>query len=239
MRAKIARTVLLTVVCVLLGILIALQMKNVNADQVSESNLEELQAKLIDYAAKNAELSDRNAELYQYISLLEDDQASGSVQIDSILREKERAAIFAGLREVRNAGIEITVTVAEGAMIRDSVLRQFVNELRALGAQAISINSERLVATSEIRASGSVILINGNGYNRQAGFQIKAITDPAKDSFNLEYLDAVRQSVIHDPQFAGDGYQIQISPMPEITIPALSEDSIAFKIDLLMPDQQE
>src|SRR5690554_3211942 len=110
MKTNLIKTVTFTVVCLLLGVLIALQMKNVNADQISEHNLDELQTKLIEYANRNVELQNRNAELYQYISILEDDKASGSAQIDSILREKERAAVFAGLREVRNYGIEIRVS---------------------------------------------------------------------------------------------------------------------------------
>ena len=238
MKTQLVRTLTFTVVCLLLGILIALQMKNVNLDQLSEQNLEELQTKLIDYANKNVELSNRNAELYQYISILEDDRASGSAQVESILREKERAAIFAGLREVRNYGIEIRISCADERLIRDSVLRQFVNELRALGAQAIAINDERLVTTSEIRASGSVIIINGNGYNRQTAFVIKAITDPQKEDYILSYLDSIRRSVINDPQFINDQYEIQFNALPELTIPALSEDSIAYKIDLLLPKEE-
>ncbi len=238
MKNQLVRTLTFTIVCLLLGVLIALQMKNVNLDQLSEQNLEELQTRLIDYANKNVELSNRNSELYQYISILEDDRASGSAQVESILREKERAAIFAGLREVRNYGIEIRISCADERMIRDSVLRQFVNELRALGAQAISINDERLVTTSEIRASGSVIIINGNGYNRQNTFIIKAITDPQKEEYIISYLDSIRRSVVNDPQFLSDQYEIQFNAVPELTIPALSEDSIAFKIDLLMPREE-
>lgn len=238
MRPHFIRTVSFTIVCILLGVLIALQMKNVNLDQASEQNLEEIQSQLIDYASRNVELQNRNAELYQYISILEDDRASGSAQIDSIVREKERAAIFAGLREVRNYGIEITINSSDDSMVRDSVLRQFINELRALGAQAISVNDERLVSTSEVRASGSVIIINGTGYNRRSSFSIKAIVDPQQESYVLSYLDSVRQSVLQDPQLMQDGYEISYHAVQELTVPALSEDSIAFKIDLLMPDEE-
>lgn len=237
MKQNVIRSVSFTVVCLLLGVLIALQMKNVNLDNLSEKSLEELQAQLIDYASKNVELSNRNSELYQYISILENDMASENAQIDSIIREKERAAIFAGLREVRNYGI--MTQISSVGMIRDSVLRQFVNELRALGAQAISINDERLVATSEIRASGSMIIINGNGYSRQEPFEIKAITNPEDEDYTIYYLELVRQSILNDSQFQGDQYEIRIDTVSELTIPALSEDSIAYKIDLLMPEEEE
>ena len=238
MKAKIARTTLLTVICVLLGILIALQMKNVNLNSISEENLAALQTKLIEYIDKNAELSARNAELYEYVRILENDKASGNAQVESIIREKERAALFAGLREVRNYGIVIRVSCGEGVEVRDSVLRQFVNELRNLGAQAIAINDERLVATSEIRNSGSLIIINGNGYSRAEPFEIKAITDPQNEKSILDYLESIRTAILADSQIQNDQYTIEFLPVTELTLPALSEDSIAFRIDLLTGQNQ-
>lgn len=235
MKQNVLRSVSFSLVCVILGILIALQMKNVNLSQITTNNLTDLQNKLLEYNDKNAELSSRNAELYKYITLLENDQASGNAQIEAIVKEKERAAIFAGLREVKNSGIVIRISCAEGTDIRDSVLRQFVNEVRALGAQAISINGERLVAMSEIRASGTSIIINGNLYSRQAPFEIKAIMNPVNDASNLRYLGTVKTALQADPVIQNEGYDIEFEALPEVVIPALSEDSIAFKIDLLMP----
>lgn len=237
MKPSFIRSIAFTIVCLVLGVLIAWQMQNVNADNISSSNLEELQYKIIDYANKNAELNTRNAELYQYISQLENEYSEGNANVDSIVKEKERVAIFAGLREVKNYGITVEISCSPDSQVRDSVLRQFVNDLRALGAQAMSINEERLVATSEIRAAGSSIIINGNGYSRQGHFVIAAITDPAKESYNLSYLETLKKSILADAQIRNDQYEIQIAPNKELTIPALSEDSLAFKIDLLMPKE--
>ena len=235
MKQNIWRTVTITLVCLVLGILISLQMKNVNLNKVREENIAELQNKLIDYINKNAELSERNADLYEYIRILENDKASGSAQIESIVREKERAALFAGLREVNNYGIIVKISCAEDAMIKDSVLRQFVNELHNLGAQAIAINGERLVATSEIRSSGPVIIVNGNSYSRQEPFEIKAITNPLNEKSIFDYLASVKRAILADPQIQNDQYEIVFDSHPQIQIPALSEDSIAFRIDLLLP----
>ncbi len=235
MKLAVMRNIALTVVCVLLGVLIALQMKNVNLSTSREEHVAELQAKLIDTINKNNDLAERNAELYSYVQLLEDDKASESAQIDVIVREKERAALFAGLREVTNYGIMITLSCGEGIEIRDSVIRQYVNELRNLGAQAIAINDERLVATSEIRSSGSMIVINGNSYSRLEPFEIKSIVDPKNELSILDYLETVKRAILADSLIQSEQYKIQAIPVPELTIPALSEDSIAYKIDLLMP----
>ena len=128
MKPNALRSIAFAAVCLILGVLIALQMKNVNMDNLSENNLAELQDKLIEYAQKNQELADRNSALFEYNRLLEDDKAAGNDQIRAIIDEKERAAIFAGLREVKNYGIEIRISCAQDFQVRDSVLRQIVNE---------------------------------------------------------------------------------------------------------------
>jgi uncharacterized protein YlxW (UPF0749 family) len=226
MKTNIMRSAAFTIVCIILGILIALQMKNINAARLTEQNLTGIQTRLIEYASKNNELSLRNAQLSAYVSQLENAAKADNTAVDAIVREKERYAIYAGLREVKNYGVVVTITCGEDSQIRDSVLRQFVNELRALGAQAVAINGERLVAMSEIRVSGAAIIINGNSYSRQGVFEIKAITDPKKESYVLSYLDAVSKSIMSDAALRNDQYEIRIEARLE---------SIAFKLDLLTP----
>ena len=204
MKPNALRSIAFTVVCMILGILIALQIKNVNVENLSEKNLAALQDKLIEYAKKNEELSNRNSELNEYIDILENDKAAGDEQISAIIKEKERAAIFAGLREVKHYGIQITISCASDVPVRDSVLRQFVNELRALGAQAIAVNDERIVAMSEIRDNVDSIIINGNPYSRYGKFVIKAITDPKKEASILSYLGQVRTLIQTESAFMND-----------------------------------
>lgn len=233
MRTSLARSIAITTVCIVLGILIALQMKNVNAARLTESNLTEIQTRLLEYAQKNQELSQRNAQLSAYISQLENAAKADNSAVDAVLKEKDRYAVFAGLTEVRNSGLLITITSGADTQLRDSVLRQYVNELRSLGAQAISINRERIVAMSEIRVAGASIIINGNTYSRQGVFEIRAITDPKKNDYVREYLGIITKSILADTATRNDQYEINVQMMPEVTLPALSEDSIAFKLDLL------
>ena len=51
-----------------------------------------------------------------------------------------------------------------------------INELRSAGAEAISLNGERLIATSEVRCTGAVVTVNGRRY--AAPYIIFAIGDP-------------------------------------------------------------
>jgi len=86
MKTSTARSTAITIVCILLGILIALQMKNINNTRLTEQNITDIQNKLIEYANKNNELSQRNAQLQAYVSQLENSAKADNSAVDAILR---------------------------------------------------------------------------------------------------------------------------------------------------------
>lgn len=235
MKNKWFQYVSLFLVCVLVGLVVALLMKNLNSANLGSKSLQELQNAIIDYQKKNEDLNNRNTRLYEYLRELEAELASG--QGESYLRiveEKEQYALFAGLRTVKNTGVVITLTPLEGYQMQDAVIRQFINELSALGAQAMAINEERKVATSEVRTSQDMILINGVSFSRSASFEIKAIIDPDKiDSYVVPYLLSVGDGL--KKQIPDESLSITIRKDENVTIPALNEDRIAYQMDFLEP----
>ena len=62
-------------------------------------------------------------------------------------------------------------------IIHDSDIMSVINELRSAGAEAISLNGERIMATSEIRCTGAVVTVNGRRH--AAPYVIMAIGDSA------------------------------------------------------------
>ena len=58
-------------------------------------------------------------------------------------------------------------------LIHDDDLLKVINELRAAGAEAISINGQRLIDTSEIRCAGPTLSVNN--VRSSAPFEIHAI----------------------------------------------------------------
>ncbi|MEP7765973.1 DUF881 domain-containing protein [Sanguibacter sp. 25GB23B1] len=78
----------------------------------------------------------------------------------------QRDSIVSGTGAVRGPGL--TVTVEDGAsaaenpkaLVQDTDLQLVVNALWAAGAEAISINGQRLTATTAIRSAGSAILVD-------------------------------------------------------------------------------
>ncbi|HHU53292.1 MAG TPA: DUF881 domain-containing protein [Clostridiaceae bacterium] len=224
----------ITLITVILGISLALQIKTSNIASHESRDLTELQNNVRSYAEKNAELNDRNKALYSEIEKLRNDQLEGDINYQDILAEQEKLSVFAGLTAVQNSGVTVTLGMAGQSMITDSYVRLVVNELNALGAQAISINEQRKVATTEIRASSENIIINGVAYPRSEDFVIKAIVPPdQQDSIvlALETLkNALKEQIDSDQQI-----EMLISAEQKVVIPALNEDSIAYKTNLLNP----
>lgn len=235
MTKKWHQSISILIICILVGVLIALLMKNLNTSNLGGASLQELQNSIIDYQKKNEDLNNRNARLYEYLRELEAELAGGSGESYlHIVDEKEQYAVFAGLRAARNAGVIITLNPTEGYLMQDAVIRQLVNELSALGAQAMSINDERKVATTEIRTSQDLILINGVGFARHSTFEIKAIVDPAKiDSYVVPYLLSVADSI--KKQLGDQSVNITVRKDDSVLIPALREDRIAYQTELLTP----
>jgi uncharacterized protein YlxW (UPF0749 family) len=235
MKKKWIQYASILIVCVFVGLAIALLMKNLNLINVGDTSIQELQNQIIDYQKKNEDLNNRNTRLYEYLRELEEELASGRGESYlHIVEEKEQYALFAGLRAVKNAGVVITMTPLEGYQMQDAVVRQFVNELSALGAQAIAVNEERKVATTEIRTSQDMILVNGVSYDRTEPFEIKAIIDPGKiDSYVVPYLLSISDNI--KKQLADDSLTIAIRKDENVLIPALNEDRIAYQMELLEP----
>ncbi|PMP86089.1 MAG: hypothetical protein C0174_02485 [Thermodesulfobium narugense] len=100
----------------------------------------------------------------------------------SIGEESKKIALLAGFTPVKGPGVIVTVKDAKNgqegnaSLVHDEDLLRVVNELRAGGAEAISVNDQRLVAISEIRCAGPVILVNG--VRLAPPFIIKAIGSP-------------------------------------------------------------
>ncbi len=138
---------------------------------------------------------EKNEDLLQQIVQLQNDLAKYREQVSEsggatkILRDElKRAETIAGLTDVEGSGI--IVTIKDGAVqnpnsvlyndgygiVHDTYLLTILNELRASGAEALSINDERILATSEIRCAGPTVSINNT--KLAAPFEIKAIGNP-------------------------------------------------------------
>ena len=100
-------------------------------------------------------------------------------------------------------------------IIHDDDLLRVVNELRAAGAEAISINGQRLTATSEIRCAGPTLSVNN--VRSSAPFEICAIGEKK----TLNNAITMRGGVADTLNVWG--IKVEVKPSEEIYIPPYKE----------------
>lgn len=214
------------VVFFVLGLLIALQLKNINANNLqayyAKQDLTELQDQVMTLMRENSDLSDQNQNLSDLIASMGDELSGDNKSLQTIMDEKLKAEIFAGLTDVSGSGIQVVMEPGTDVSVKASRLLLLVNEIRSSGALAISINDDRIVAMTEIRDTGTTnpqIVINGNSYPATSQFIIRAI-------YNQEDINRGLQLVNNLIGQLQTVTIMTVSSSDTISIPKLSEDSL-------------
>ena len=146
--------------------------------------------------------------------------------------------MFAGMTALEGPGIILTIDDSSKIakkdndpnlyLVHDEDVLKVVNELRAAGAEAISINDQRLTANSEIRCAGPTISVNN--VRSAPPFEIRAIGD--KD--NLINAINMRGGVADSLKVWG--IKLDIQPSDNVWIPAYKASS---KYKLATPSTKE
>ena len=134
--------------------------------------------------------------------------------------------IFAGLKEVQGSGVIVTLDdtraidqIAADAgkydpnvfVIHDSDILLVINELKAAGAEAVSVNGQRITSNTEIRCVGPVIQING--IRLTAPFKISAIGSPNTLANSLKLRGGIVDTI------TSANIDVNIEMVQQITIP--------------------
>jgi len=213
------------IVCLLMAFLVTMQIKSViyNHAVTTEESLrvEDLLVQLNSERAKNENMSEIITSLKSDLQSFKDEAAENGEYSKTILNQLDKAEILAGLVDVEGTGVTITVkdsTVkntigdANAYVIHDSDLLLIINELCDAGAEAISINGERVVSTTEIRCAGATVSVNNSRYAQP--FVINAIGDPV----NLENALLMRGGVYDT--LSTWGLEINIKKVSNVQVPA-------------------
>jgi len=231
-----SRNIALTLVCIILGIMIAWQYKSINYNQniasFQSKRTEELMEQLIELQNTNLDMRARLQELQEENRKYESVRAGDTESFENLKKQLEIARIFAGLVDVKGKGVIVTLDNGELTDVEEGDILDIINELRAIGAQAISVNEERVVATTEVRQvgnyeDGTYIVING--VRMKPPFVIKAISDPEKIERSLTMIGGVVEKL---EKF---GLKISIKQHDNIIIPKVRDDGSVLKYDMLTP----
>lgn len=173
---------------VLLGIFMAGQFKQ-NIPILVPVTLKNIQTTKNEINAVNSEIEDLNKMIddkEEQLAVLESIASGDENIIDILIDELEKNRTVSGFQEVEGSGIVIKMqdNMAEGAfgeeynldIVHDIDVSRIINDLKGAGAEAISINGQRVLSVTEIKCGGPIIRVNGKGL--AVPFFIKAIGDP-------------------------------------------------------------
>lgn len=171
-------------VCLVLGLMTAIQFKTVkqSVGPVTEYRARELASQLKKVREERDNLIAMKNEYEKKIRDYEEEEAQGNSAARFLKEELARARIIAGLVDVEGPGITILVDDLKFSenynynIIDYTDLLELVNELNAAGAEAISINEQRVISTTEIRQAG--LHININTIKFAPPFTLKVIGEP-------------------------------------------------------------
>lgn len=160
-------------VCAVLGFMMAVQFRSTQdiKNSIPFQRVEELGLRLQQTEAENKALHEELRELKGVSSAEKNEMVA-----DNML-------MVSGLKAVEGPGVVVVIDdSAKKAkkesdpnlyLVHDEDILKVINELRAAGAEAISINGQRLTANSEIRCAGPTISVNN--VRSAPPFEIRAI----------------------------------------------------------------
>ena len=215
-----------TALCIVLGMLLALALRT-QRQAVSEgipNRWPALRTEFINLKQQNAKLQKDLADYktrYEELLRKQAKGVSGAGSLETVLNETK---LLAGTVAARGPGVIVTLhdspklevsetrpDVVENYIVHDSDIRNVANELFAAGAEAISVNGQRLIANSSIRCVGPVVLVNS--VQIAPPYLIKAI-GPAE----------ALQTALELPGGVADGLflldMIEAKKQPDLVVPA-------------------
>lgn len=144
----------------------------------------------------------------------------------TVLRQLRLLAVRAGTEAARGPGVEVDVDNARNVQsdrqkVLDKDLQKLVNGLWVAGAEAISINGQRLTNLTAIRHAGSAITVN---YTRLSPpYRVLAIGDPnslpalfAQSTSGQTWLDLQRQFGLRFSMRTQSALQLPAAAVPNL-----------------------
>ncbi len=223
MKNKKLISIVLGIMCFALTLAICVQIKTVRGSNFAISqNYEEnnLRAEVLKYKER---YDNKYQDLERAQKELEKERQSATqnnVELETKETEITQANKMIGMTEVTGPGVIVTLSDSKkdtsstlnisDLVVHDGDILSVINELKNAGAEAISINDQRLVPSSSIVCGGNIIEINGEKVG--APFVIKAIGLP-------EQLAALSRPGGYLELLRGATVEVDLKKSNHITIP--------------------
>lgn len=165
---------LLGFMCAILGVVLALQFRIVQANYldggIPSQRLLELKSELKNAQEEKNNLTEELDSYIEKLNKIEESASKDSAIIKRLNEELEKYKEIGGFTRVKGPGIEVIIDDPpkdlgfdlDGSIImyRYDLLLQIINFLNSAGAEAIEINGQRIIASTEIQLAGQSLQIN-------------------------------------------------------------------------------
>lgn len=218
---KIYVSLVLGIMCFFLTIGIIIQMNTVKSTQtvIAKTSAEaDLRDNILRTKEKYNEKFDQLDKLNNKLDSLIEQASKKDTNTEDVPSELKNLNTLLGYSRLEGQGIIITVKDGDAASVKglvsnywvhDGDLLKIVNLLKSGGAEAISINDERIVADTAITCAGNIVKINDKKIG--SPFVIKAIGLPEKLYGTVTVTDDYLK------QMEIEGVKIEIEKKDKIT----------------------
>ncbi len=179
-KGQVTITITIGIVFFILTAVIFIQFKTINqTDITSLENMreDELRTEISNFKQKveevSKEISDTDDKIEEYQEAINSNREASNI----LAKELEQQNNILGKNDVKGSGVIITLTDTQAQKITPEDLRELLNELKTDGAEAISINGQRIVYDSYIVDIGGTF-ISVNGERIVSPYEVKAIGNP-------------------------------------------------------------
>ena len=201
----------ITIVCAIIGFILAVQFRQVRDSQATVPNqrLEEVSVRLIQIQEERDELANRLEILQRETNSAANQEIVSELKIQACATALEGEGVIVKMDDSTRAAKS-----GENPnlyLIHDDDILRVINELKAAGAEAISINGQRLIATSEIRCAGPTLSVNN--VRSSPPYEIHAVGDKK----SLENSITMRGGVAETLKVWG--IQLEVTASDDVYIP--------------------
>lgn len=175
-----------------LGFGLAVQVRTTQQDALGAARTSDLVRILDDLSAQRERLAAEEAQLQATIAELETSADQAQVAREASRERLQNLRILAGAVPVTGPGVTLTIADPDGVLEAGDIL-DAVQELRDAGAEAISVDGERVVATTAIVDTTEGIAVGDTVLT--SPIEIHAIGDPDTLAAGLSFPGGVIERV--------------------------------------------
>ncbi|SDS61849.1 DUF881 domain-containing protein [Microlunatus soli] len=195
-RRKLSGKVLTGVVCLLAGLMITVSAINARGIDLRPARNTDLISLVESESQRNAELAEQATDLRTEVDRLASRERQPSLDAELAARSRQ-----AGLAPVAGPSLTVTLDDAPSDVAADGVdedllvvhqqdIQSIVNLLWAGGAEAMTIQGQRVISTTGIKCVGNTVVLHGVPY--APPYRISAIGDQERLRQTLEQSEFVR-----------------------------------------------